>query len=145
VIWAVLALLGVPLWLCAVGILALVVRSRKLRSRPGDIPVRVQRPGKKRWTRAHALWVSDVFVWRASPAAWSEDVRQVSAVSPRTATPEEHKKLHRLGDELALVTMAHADGVHLDVAAASGTRAALLGPFSSEKTPSRPVGAGDSA
>jgi hypothetical protein len=135
VIWAVLALLGVPLWLCAVGILALVLRSRKLRSRPGDVPVRVRRPGKKRWTRAHAIWVSDVFVWRASPAAWSEDVCQVRAVSLRTATPEEHKKLHRLGDEPAVVTIALTDGVNLDVAAASTARSALLGPFAGEETP----------
>ena len=98
--------------------------------------MRVRRAGKKRWTHAHAIWVSDVFVWRASPAAWSEDVRQVSAVSPRTATPEENKKLQRLGDEPALVTMAHADGVNLDVAAAPGTRPALLGPFIRDRTPS---------
>jgi hypothetical protein len=106
--------------------------------------VRIRRPGKKRWTRAHAIWVSDVFVWRASPAAWSEDVRQVTAVSPRTPTPEEHKKLHRLGDEPAVVTLAHADGVNLDVAAASATRSALLGPFIGAQTP-RTVGAGESA
>ena len=49
-VWAVLALLGVPLWLCALGILSLVVRNRQLRERYGDIPVRMRRPGKERWT-----------------------------------------------------------------------------------------------
>ena len=68
-IWAILALLGVPLWLCALGILTAVVQNRKLRKRYGDIPVRVRRPGKKRWTRGHAIWVSDVFAWRGTPAA----------------------------------------------------------------------------
>ena len=29
-IWAILALLGVPLWLCALGILSLVLRNRQL-------------------------------------------------------------------------------------------------------------------
>ena len=94
--------------------------------------MRVRRPGKKRWTRAHAIWVSDVFVWRTSPAAWFEDVRQVRAVSLRTVTPEEHKKLHRLGAEPAVVTIALTDGVNLDVAAASTARSALLGTFAGE-------------
>ena len=52
---AILALLGVPLWLCAILILVIVVRNRKLRKRHGDIPVRVKRPGKQRWTRGHAI------------------------------------------------------------------------------------------
>ena len=59
-IWVILVALGVPLWLCALGILTLVVQNRRLRNRYGDIPVRVRGPGKKRWTRGHAIWVSDV-------------------------------------------------------------------------------------
>ena len=55
-IWVILALLGVPLWLCAFGIAVLVFRYRGLTGRYGDIPVRVRRPGKKRWTRGHAVW-----------------------------------------------------------------------------------------
>src|SRR5512132_4168566 len=76
-IWAILALLGVPLWLCAIGIFALVFRNRTLRRRHGNLPVRVRRPGKTRWTRGHAIWISDVFAWRGSPAAWSEDLLHV--------------------------------------------------------------------
>lgn len=34
-IWAILAMLGVPLWLCAAGILALVYRNKSLRHRHG--------------------------------------------------------------------------------------------------------------
>ena len=45
-IWLILAVLGVPLWLCAVAVLAPVLRNRSLRQRPGDLPVRVLRPGK---------------------------------------------------------------------------------------------------
>jgi len=39
VIWAILALLGVPLWLCAIAILLLVFRNRGLRKRAADIPM----------------------------------------------------------------------------------------------------------
>ena len=66
-IWAILAILGIPLWFCAVAILILVIRNRSLRRRMGDVPVRVLRPGKQRWSRGHALWVSDVFAWRGIP------------------------------------------------------------------------------
>ena len=71
-IWALLAFVGVPLWLCALGILALVYRNLALRSRHGNISVRVLRPGKTHWIRGRAVWVSDVFAWRGSPAAWNE-------------------------------------------------------------------------
>src|SRR6266542_7103772 len=126
-IWAILALLGVPLWLCAIGIFLLLFNNRKLRKREGDIPVRVRRPGKKRWTRGHAIWVSDVFAWRGSPAAWNEDLLQVSGAMLRAADAEERKKLHRLGDDPGVATLVLADGRSLEVAAASGRSSALLG------------------
>jgi hypothetical protein len=128
VIWAILVFLGVPLWLCAVGILVLVFRNRALRKRPGNMSVRVRRPGRQRWTRANALWVSDVFVWRASPAAWAEDVRQIAAVNRRTATTEERAKLHRLGDDVALVSMTTSEGDVFDVAASGDAFDGLFGP-----------------
>jgi hypothetical protein len=36
---AILAALGVPLWPCALGILAMVLQNRKLRKRHGNLPV----------------------------------------------------------------------------------------------------------
>lgn len=128
-IWAILALLGAPLWLCALGISVLVLRTRAIKGRPGNISVRVRRPGRSRWTRANAVGVSDVFVWRASPAAWAEDVRQVTAASPRTASPDEASALRRLGAAFALVRLTYEGGSTLDVAATAGQRASLLGPF----------------
>lgn len=128
-IWAIFAWLGVPLWLCALGILVIVLNNRKLRKRYGDIPVRVRRPGKKRWTRGHAIWVSDVFAWRSSPAAWNEDLLQVTGVALRAPDPEERKKLHRLGDDPAIATLAIVEGGAFEVAAGPDMRSALLGPF----------------
>jgi hypothetical protein len=128
-IWAILAFLGVPLWLCALGILVIVRNNGKLRKRHGDIPVRVKRPGKKRWTRAHAVWVSDVFAWRGSPAAWNEDLVQVIGVTLRTPDAEERKKLHRLGEGFPIATLAIVEGETLEVAAGPEKRSALLGPY----------------
>ena len=103
------------------------MNNRKLRKRPGDIPVRVRRLGRKRWTRGHGIWVSDA--WRGSPAAWNEDLLQVNDVTPRTPDPEERKRLHRLGDGFSIATLAIAEGGTLEVAARPEEREALPGPF----------------
>jgi hypothetical protein len=128
-IWAVLALLGVPLWLCAFGILGVLYRNKSLRQRHGDIPVRVLRAGKTRWTRGHAVWVSDVFAWRGSPSAWNEDLLHVVGARAGAFEPEELKKLHRLGDNPTVATLTPDVGEPVRVAVASEHRAALLGPY----------------
>lgn len=128
-IWAILAMVGVPLWLCALGILALVFRNRALRHRYGDIPVRVLRPGKTRWVRGHAVWVSDVFAWRGSPAAWREDLAHVVSGTVRVAESADQKALHGLGDNAVVAALTTGDGRLLRVAAASECRTALMGPF----------------
>jgi hypothetical protein len=129
VIWAVLVILGVPLWLCAIAILTLVLRNRGLRQRDGDVAVRVLRPDKTRWTRGHAVWVSDVFAWRGSPAAWVEELTQVLAVTLRAPAPAERKALHRLGHDSVVAVLSTAGGGTLTVATAGANRLALPGPF----------------
>ena len=132
-VWALLAFLGVPLWLCAAGILVLILRSRAIAHRAGDIPVRVLSPGKTRWVRGHAIWVSDVFAFRGSPAAWSEQLAQVDAVAPKDPDEAERKKLHRLGPDLAVATLSLAGGGSLEVATDGEHAAALAGPFASPR------------
>jgi hypothetical protein len=129
-LWAILAFFGVPLWLCAAGITVLILENRSLRKRPGDIPVRVLRPGKKRWTRGHAIWVSDVFAWRASPASWKEAIVQVTDASlHEPVDPQTVKKLHRLGERPAVASLTLTGGGMISVAAGSNHRSALIGPF----------------
>ena len=141
-IWALLVFLGVPLWFCALGLFTVIYRNRALRQRRGDIPVRVRRPGKTRWVRGHAVWISDVFAWRGSPAAWTEGLMQVLTASVAPAEPEERKHLHGLGDDpliatMTVATMAPDEPATLTVAVASRDRAAVLGPFHStpDQTP----------
>ncbi len=126
-IWVILAFVGVPLWLIAIALLMLFFRNRKLRKRPGNIPVRVLRPGKKRWTSGHGLWVSDVFAWRGSPAAWNEDLFQVSGVSLRAADSAEREKLHRIGDEPVVASFTLPEGTTFEVAARGEHRSRLAG------------------
>lgn len=128
-IWALLALLGVPLWLCALGILAILYRNRTLRGRSGDLPVRVLRPGRTTWTRSHAIWVSDVFAWRGSPAAWNESLERIVEARLDEATSEERSHLHRLGDSPVVASLTTEGGAVLRVASTVEHRSELLGPF----------------
>ncbi|MBG6225319.1 hypothetical protein IWX63_001891 [Arthrobacter sp. CAN_A2] len=133
-IWALLAFLGVPLWLCALGLFTVIYRNRALRRRRGNIPVRVLRSGKTRWVRGHAVWISDVFAWRGSPAAWTEGLVQVLTVSVAPADPEQRKHLRGLGGDPLIATMTVASAASdepatLMVAVADVDRAAVLGPF----------------
>jgi hypothetical protein len=118
-----------------VGIFVLVFRNRALRHRQGDIPVRVLRPGKSRWVRGHAVWVSDVFAWRGSPAAWNESLELISRASEHDATAEELSALHRMGEHVVVATLTTADDLVFHAATTADHRAALMGPFAS--TPER--------
>jgi hypothetical protein len=115
-IWAILALLGVPLWLCAIAITVLVLRNRAFRHRHDDIPVRRRLPGKKHWTRGHAIWVHDVLAFRASPAAWKESLLWVTAESTRQAELHDAHSLRRLGPDPVVVTVTDQAGLHVEFA-----------------------------
>lgn len=127
-IWVILAALGVPLWLIALALLNLALRNRTLRKRPGNMPVRVRAPGKKRWKRGHAVWVHDVFAFRGSPAAWEEVLEHVQGVSARPATAEEGHKLRGL-DQPIIATLTTLDGRTIETAASRQDRVKLLAPF----------------
>lgn len=128
-IWAILIFLGVPLWLCAMGILMLIRNNSSLRKRPGNVPVRIKPPGKTRWVPGHAVWVHDVLAFRASPAAWKELLVWVTEAVAREPTAEEAKKLHRLGDEKVVAVLSSNAGAAIEIAARAEHREALLGPY----------------
>lgn len=135
-VWAILAAVGVPLWLCAIGILTLVMRNRALRMRRGNVAVRVREEGKRRWTPGHGLWVNDVFAYRGSPAAWKEGLLPVSAASARPASAEERKHLRRIGDEPVITTLTFEDAGtkrQIDVAARGSDGRLLLGPYAESR------------
>ena len=126
-IWAILAMLGVPLWLCAIAILVLVLRNRGLRKRTLDIPMRLRLSPEGRWHRGHGLWVHDVLSFRGSPAAWNEGLVWVTGVTTRELTPEETHKFRRL-DQPTAVTFTVADGPPADAVTSRQHLELLLGP-----------------
>ena len=138
-IWAVLVAVGVPLWLCAVAILTLVYRNRTLRRRPGNVPVRVRRAGKRRWAPAHGIWTHDVFAFRGSPAAWQEGLVWVVAASTREPTTDERRRLHRIGSDPVVATFTASEGERLEVAARREHEHVLLGPHGAASLVERPT------
>ena len=140
-IWAFFLLVGVPLWLVALGITGLVVRNRALRHRPGNVPVRLRTQEGKRWHAGHGVWVHDVFAFRGSPAGWKEALVWAAGAASRPATAAERKKLHRIGDDPVVVTLAlHPRGA-IQVAARAEHAAALVAPFADQITSRRPAAA----
>jgi hypothetical protein len=109
-IWAVLIAVGVPLWLCAAGILTFVLRNRALRHRTGNIPCRLRPAPDKRWIRGHGVWVHDVFAFRGSPAAWSERLLWAADIESRDPSADEEKKLRGIGDRPVMATISGRDG-----------------------------------
>ena len=128
-IWALLAVLGVPLWLCAIAIFTLVFRNRSMRKRPDNVAVRLRTRESKRWKAGHAVWTHDVLAFRGSPAAWEEALLWVSAAEVRKATAEERKSLHRVGDHPVVATFTVHDGESIEVAARAEDHDLLLGAF----------------
>lgn len=137
-IWAILAAVGVPLWLCAVGILTLLLRNRALRKRAGNVPVRVRRPGKKRWSPGHGVWVHDVFAFRGLPSAWKEALVWAADATVRRPTEEERKKLHRIGEAPVIATLSLVEGETIEFAARSEDENDLLGPFAASSALAAP-------
>ena len=140
-VWAILLLVGVPLCLIALGIMGLVVRNNSLRRRPGNVPVRLRTGENSRWHAGHAVWVHDVFVFRGSPAGWKEALVWAAGVSSRPATAAERKKLHRIGDDPVVVTVAvHPRGT-IQVAARREHAGVLVAPFVDQIAPQQSAAA----
>ena len=128
-VWALLAVLGVTIGICVLGISTLVLRVQRLQKRPRNIPLRALPARKKRWTSGNGIWVTNVFIWEGSLASWLGDMDEVVAATPRAPDRGERKKLHKLGDDPAVASLRFAGGGAVLVAARREDAAALMGPF----------------
>ncbi len=127
-IWIILALLGVPLWICALALITIAFRNRMLRTREGDLVVRLAATDGGRWRRGHAVWVHDVFAFRGSPAAWHEELVGVTGVTVRPPTVDEAHRLRKL-DEPTVADLTTGTGSIVRVAAPRASIDAVAGPF----------------
>jgi hypothetical protein len=84
------------------------------------------------------MWVSDVFVWRASPASWNEGLEQVTDASlHEQVDAQTAKKVHRLGDSPVVASLTLVGGDVIEVAVRPEHRSALMGPFAKQPSAER--------
>ena len=128
-VWALLAVVSVPLLLCLAGVALLTAQNRALRGRPGDLIVRRRRAGKKHWQRGHAIWVRDELAFRGSPAAWSKALIGVQSIVPLQPTEHETHRLRHLSAYPSLVRFIDRNGEHVDFATAPEQAIEIAGPL----------------
>lgn len=100
-IWALLALLGIPIWFIAVILVAVFRNRRKVLARP-DV-FRFVEPKDDGWARSAgvARWVSDVLIVHKGPALINTDAQHVINVEVGRKIEEPIKKLD--GDAIELL------------------------------------------
>ena len=143
---ALLAVLGVDLWVLVVLAVTVLGRKRWLKRQAGQFfgAVRVSRGEvhglKSKWKRGSGRWVRDVFVWSNGPFLYRDELVPVDRVSgERKARPGEVK---RLGDEPVVIGFA-SDDATIEVAAKAEHRALVHGPWTtSSETPQSSLGKG---
>jgi hypothetical protein len=135
-IWALLALLGVPIWLI-VGMLTTAVWSRrrfrrapgvfrcKLRTASGDVPGVADH-----WPRAfvYGRWVHDVLLVQKGIALVRTLPLPVTAATD-SAQPSDNHRLERLGPSQRVVTLRLDSGASVDVATSKTDTALAAGPL----------------
>lgn len=131
-IWALLAILGVPIWLI-VGALASVLWSRrKFRQTPGVFACKVRivsgSDGPEKWTRstAYARWVHDVLLVHAGLGLVKYEALPVAGVDG-PAPPAPAVKLK--GGDPVSIRLRLDDGSIAEVAGLTSMKDLLSGPF----------------
>jgi hypothetical protein len=134
-IWALLAILGVPLWLVVGALGAALLNRRSVKAVPGTMRGRIRVtsgsvPGfNPRWPRSscYAFWVRDVLVVRAGFAMVRTRLLPASSADEieRRHLPE----LKRLGPEQVVLGLELDSGSTIELAVSAAERSELPGPF----------------
>ena len=108
-IWALLALLGIPIWLIVGMLVGIVLTRRAFQRQPGVFAVAVRKENADKWPRqpTYGRLVHDVLVLNRGAALLRVEIRAIAAVG-RLVTLDDGTRL-----ELAL---ADTDATRLDAA-----------------------------
>lgn len=82
-VWALLAILGVPIWLVIGGLGGAIWSRQRFKSQPEVFPVKERSSGSDRWprSRAYGRVVHDVLVINAGLALVRTEVRGIAAIT----------------------------------------------------------------
>lgn len=126
-IWALLAILGVPIWLVVGALCGALLSRRRFASQPGAFLCRVRADGGK-WGRAsrHARWVHDVLLVAGGPARLQ--IRPLG-ITELVQGPHDSDARFRGSDTAIAITVGTDDDTQVEIAAPSAATQLLLGPF----------------
>ena len=125
-VWALLALLGIPIWFIALVLIAAFRNRRKVRSDPSVFTFKARKDDGWRRGKVHARWVSDVLITHSGIALIRMDAAKVDAVTIRGPIEPPPKGL---GESASEVCVAYAEGSALSVAVSAENLDAMLGPM----------------
>lgn len=131
---ALLAVLGVDLWVIVALLAVVLTRKRWVSRRPGAFKgaIRVTEgdvPGlKAKWRRGYGRWARDILVWTKAPFLFRTELVLAEALAgqARAAKPGE---VRRLGKHPAVVPLVVDGGARIEVAASAAAQERAPGPF----------------
>ena len=131
---ALLALLGVDLWVIVVLLAAVLIRRRWVSRQPGAFTgaIRVTHgdvPGlRAKWKRGHGRWVRDVLVWTMAPLLLRNKLVPVSGLAGEVRAIADGK-VRRIGKHPTCVLLMIDGGARIEVASSGNGRELAAGPF----------------
>jgi hypothetical protein len=131
---ALLAVLGVNLWVIVALLAVVLTRKRWVSHQPGSFKgaIRVIEgdvPGlRPRWKRGYGRWVRDILVWTKAPLLFRNELVLADGLAgePRDAKPGE---VRRLGKHPAVMQLVVEGGGRIEVAASADGQERAPGPF----------------
>ena len=135
-VWALLALLGVPIWLVLGGLGAALWSRKQFQANPDVFPLRVrllEEGVAGKWSaKMHGRWVHDVFLANTGLALVKTDAYPVVSHGPAPAPDPARCK--GLGDHLVALMVTIDDGRVYELATSVDNAALLTLPFDLDAT-----------
>ena len=124
-IWATLALLGIPIWLIAIVLIAAFRNRNKVRANPDMFEYKLKKSDGWKRGKGYARWVSDVLIYHAGIALIRTDAFQINTVRILETTDLPPKGL---GDNPTGLEVTYTDGETATFAVSAQNLDGALGP-----------------
>jgi hypothetical protein len=131
---ALLAVLGVDVWVIAVVLAGVLTRRRWVSRQPGAFKgaIRVIDGGvpglSTKWKRGYGRWVRDILVWTKAPFLFRTELVVADSLAGNTRTAN-RGELKRLGKHPVIFALTADGGARIEVASAEGGRERAARPF----------------
>jgi hypothetical protein len=136
VIWATLALLGIPIWLIAIVLIAAFRNRNKVLSNPDIFAYKLKAGDGWQRKKGYARWVSDVLIYHAGTALIRTDAFQIGTtrVHGETVPP-----VKGLGEDPVSIEVTYANGKTATIAVTAQELYVAIGPDKDPRTSPQPA------